>query len=280
MKNIFSILLVALLFAACDKIDGPYSENPQNTNDTGVVRKVLIEDFTGQKCGNCPRAAEAIEAIEAIYGKKVVSVGIHVGYFAEPNPQGNPKFTYDFRTPVGDYWDNVFQNSAIGLPNGAINRVKSNGFVPQNYTNWSTLVSQILTQEADADIAVTNTYNAGTRQVNTTVNTKILNDLPGNYMLSVYVTEDSIVNWQKDYTITPDNDISNYVHRHVLRGSMNGNVGTAVGTGALAAGQSYSQSFSMTLDPSWVQSHCAIVAFIYNTVTKEVVQVEEQKIIE
>lgn len=279
MKKIFSILLVVALFAGCDKIDGPYSEKPQDNGGGTAVRKVLIEDYTGQKCGNCPRAAEAIDAIKAIYGDKIVSMGVHVGYYATPNPQGSAEFTYDFRTPMGDYWDNEFQNSAIGLPNGTVNRKTVNGFIPQNYTNWSTAVAQILAQAPDADIAITNTYNAGTRQVNTTVDTEILNDLPGNYMLCVYVTEDSIVNWQKDYNLNP-NDHNDYVHRHVLRGSMNGNAGTAVGTGALAPGNTFSQQFSITLDPTWVQAHCAVVAFLYNTSTKEIVQVEEQKIIQ
>ncbi len=279
MKKLFSILLVVALFAGCDKIEGPYSEKPQGSNDTGAVRKVLIEDYTGQKCGNCPRAAEAIDAIKAIYGDKIVAMGIHVGFFADPNPSGSATFTYDFRTPVGNYWDNEFQNSGIGLPNGMVNRKVVNGNAVQSYSNWATTVAQILTAEPDAEIAVTNTYSAGTRQVNTTVDIDILDDLPGNYMLCVYLTEDSIVNWQKDYALNP-NDIDTYVHRHVLRGSLNGNAGTAVGTGALAPGNTFNQQFSMTLDPTWVAGHCAVVAFLYNTATKEIVQVEEKKIIQ
>lgn len=278
MKKLFSVLLVTALFASCDKIDGPYSENPQSNNDTGAVRRILIEDYTGQKCGNCPRAAEAIEALKGIYGDKIVSMGVHVGYFATPNPSTSDRFTTDFRTEPGNYWDGEFHNSDIGLPNGLVNRKEFNGNVVQSYTNWATAVSQIISTAPDARIKITNTYNAATRQVNTSVKTDILNDLSGNYMLCVYVTEDSIVNWQKDYNLNP-NDINTYVHRHVLRGSMNGSVGTAIGSGSLTAGQSATNQFSMALDAAWADNHCAVVAFLYNAATKEVVQVEEKKII-
>lgn len=277
MKKIIALIAATAFLAACDKIDGPYSEIPQNTTDTGAVRKVLIEDYTGQKCGNCPRAAEAIEAIEAIYGDKVVSMGVHVGYFAEPNSSASDRFTYDFRTEPGNYWDGVFDNANLGLPNGMVNRKEFDGNVVQSYTNWATAVSQIINIEPDANIKITNTYNDANRQLNTTVKTSILNDLGGNYMLCVYLTEDSIVNWQKDYQLSP-NDINNYVHRHVLRTTLNGNIGATIGAGSLTKGESFTNQYSITLNPEYVSGHCAIVAFLYNASTKEVVQVEEKKI--
>ncbi len=278
MKKYLSIIAIAALFAACDKVDGPYSENPTgNGNDTGAVRKILIEDFTGAKCGNCPRAAEAIDQLKGIYGDRIVSYGVHAGFFAEPNSPGSSKFTTDFRTDIGNTLDAEFGNSAAGLPNGLVNRKEVSGSYILTYPSWGATVSQIINAEPDAKLRITNTYNNSTRQVITTVNTDILNDLGGNYKLCVFVTEDSIVTWQKDYSLNP-NDISSYTHRHVLRGSMNTAWGTAVGTGALTAGDSFTESFSMTLDAAWVPKHCSVVAYIYNTATKEVVQVEEAHI--
>lgn len=278
MKKFFYIVLIATILTSCEKIEGPYSENPKNNgNDTGAVRKVLLEDYTGQKCGNCPRAAEAIDAIKAIYGDKVIAIGVHVGYFATPDPQGSPKFTYDFRTPVGDYWDNEFGNGSIGLPNGMVNRKPINGNAVQGYNSWATSVAQILALPADATIKLTNSYNAANRQLSTTVDTDVLKDLSGNFKLCVYITEDSIVNWQKDYDLSP-NDINNYTHRHVLRSTLNGNVGTAIGSGPLNSGDSFTGQYTITLDAGWAEKHCAIVAFLYNADTKEIIQAEEKKI--
>ena len=58
MKNtlLFFFALLVVVFSSCDKIDAPYGQAVPTTavNDTEVVmRKVFIEDFTGQTCGNC-----------------------------------------------------------------------------------------------------------------------------------------------------------------------------------------------------------------------------------
>ena len=68
MKKIyFTILtLAALMMASCDEVDPQdrliYVEPPE------VSRAVLIEDFTGQYCVNCPRATEEIERLIEEYG--------------------------------------------------------------------------------------------------------------------------------------------------------------------------------------------------------------------
>jgi hypothetical protein len=278
MKKFLPALAAVLLFAACDKVDGPYSVKQQNNgNDTGAVRRILVEDFTGQKCGNCPRAAETITTLKALYGDKIVSYGVHAGFFAQPNVAGT-SFLADYRTPVGTELDQFFGNSAAGLPNGLINRVQTSGSYIQSYNNWSTVVGQLINAAPDARIQISNTYDAGSRLVSTTVNTSILNDLAGSYKLCVFVTEDSIVSWQKDYSLNPQ-DIEFYTHRHVLRGSMNTTWGTPIGSGDLAQGANFISDFSMTLNPAWADNHCHVVAYLYNVATKEVVQVEEKEII-
>lgn len=281
MKKLLPVLAFAALFAAsCDKVDGPpYSENPTGSNDTGAVRRVLIEDYTGAKCGNCPRAAETIESLKGIYGNKVISIGIHAGFFAVPNNPPNPKFNTDFRTAEGTELDNTFGNSAAGLPNGMVNRKEVTGSKILTYQNWGTVLGQIINTPPDVRIKLSTTYDNGSRTAAVVVKTNILNDLNDTYRICAYVTEDSIVDWQKDYDITPDNDINTYTHRHVLRGSMNTAWGTPIGTGALLAGENYQDAFSMVLNNAWDADHCAVVVFIYNTNTGEVIQVEEAHIV-
>ena len=106
------------------------------------------------------------------------------------------------------------------------------------------------------------------------VETEFLNSLSGTYNVVVYLTEDSIVNWQKDYVATPSTDIENYVHRHVLRGSLNGTWGELVDL-APAVNSIYTKSYSLLLDNTWDENHCSIVAFVYETSSNEVIQAEE-----
>ena len=56
----FSVLFIIMLLAgvlviSCDKLDQPYAREKEIVLDT-TKRKVLLEDYTGLKCVNCPAA--------------------------------------------------------------------------------------------------------------------------------------------------------------------------------------------------------------------------------
>lgn len=280
MKHLGKYIALALMAFAvgCDVVDGPYSEKPQGGGNGGggnfdTIRKVLVEDYTGHKCGNCPRASEAIKNLEVAYGEQIVPLAIHVGFFAQPSSSGS--FTYDFRSDVGNELSSTFGNDAAGLPNGNVNR--KNNAAPVSYTAWATDVAGYLASAPDALIKIASTFNTSNRQATATVNTAVLNALGGDYNLSVYLVEDSIINWQKDYSLNPQN-IPDYAHRHVLRGSFNGTWGSALATGGLQAGATSENTYNLTLPAEWNADKCYIVSFIYNTATREVVQAEQRKL--
>ena len=60
-------------------------------------RKVLVEEFTGVRCVNCPAGASELDNLRGIYGDRLVVVSIHTGDFS--TPYSDSKF--DFRTPEG-----------------------------------------------------------------------------------------------------------------------------------------------------------------------------------
>ena len=64
------LILVLLGFCACEEVD----EADRFTGPVEFVPKknVLIEDFTGQRCLNCPLAANAVHAMQATYGAEHV----------------------------------------------------------------------------------------------------------------------------------------------------------------------------------------------------------------
>ena len=84
------ILLAAsfLFMASCDEIDGPYGVKGTGGTDTteNVVRKVLIEDFTGHTCQACPNAHREATRLHNLLGEKVVTIAIHAAVWAIPNP--------------------------------------------------------------------------------------------------------------------------------------------------------------------------------------------------
>ena len=245
------------------------------------VKKVLVEDYTGHTCGNCPYAADVLKELECTWGDRVVPLAVHVGFFAEPQNYPDGRYSTNFRTPAGNAWNSEFGNSAQGLPNGLINRREQGGSLPQSYTVWAAQVANIITAPADAVLEMTNTYSSGSRTVSTSIDVRVLNDLNnGPYNITVCLSEDSVIDWQKDYDPDlEDENVPDYVHMHVLRDNFNGTWGDQVGSGNLSSGTVENVSLSLELDTAWNENNCNVVAFIYRTDNKEVIQAEYKPVI-
>ena len=133
MKNtIYTLIIGLFLFSACDKIEGPYVElnNSQTVVDdfpeldrSSVYRKILMEEFTGHLCVNCPVGHAKISELASLFGDTLVPICIHAGTLA--NPAAGGLFIYNFKTPEGDKFFQDFEVSEI--PSAVVNRVKHGG---------------------------------------------------------------------------------------------------------------------------------------------------------
>lgn len=311
MKNIISLffLLLTITIFSCDRVENPYPPVNPNAGDTSAcdtavfpnvtthIRKVLVEDYTGHTCGNCPKAASELKYCDSVYSGQIIPLAVHVGYFAEPCPPhalppGAPagSFPADFRTTVGDDYNTTFQAGLLGLPQGMINR---KNFDATNYTHfvnypshgWTNFVGTFINDPPVADIHIVNDYNASTNTVCSSIKTEFLTNLNGNYKLVVLLTQDSITAWQVDYRLTPPADIvQNYVHRHVLRDAVNSAWGDDIANGAVTNGQSVIKKYAYNIPADFKgipthTEHMHIVAYIYDAATYEVLQAEEAKVI-
>ena len=294
MKKYCTIILFILFYvSSCDIVETPYM-NTENisqidTNSNNYVKKVLIEDFTGHLCPNCPQAATEIEAIHDIYGEQIIAIAIHVTKsFARPYPASQaPNFQYDFRTSWGDDLDNLFDISSAGLPRGMVNRI---GF-PDNHKlgkdEWANAVTNELNKEINFGIMINSSNN------NINITTQVLNNISGSYNLVVCLTESGIINWQKDGT----ENIENYEHNHILRSvlldeALSSNLNYETNqeiqkniTYNLTELEEYNIDYSTNVAElgngnagNWNSNNMSIVAYIYNTNTKEVVQVEQNNL--
>lgn len=266
------IVTVIALLPSCDIVEEPYLV-PVGGNDTTPtvekVKKVLLEDFTGQKCPNCPEAAEVAHSLIQTYGDQIVVIAIHAGNFSVPDGS----FPSDYRTDEGTELNDFFGISNYGYPMGMVNRIDYNGFPVVIKDDWESAVSEQLDLDPQAAITITSTYNSGTRKLDCTLETEFLEDLDGTYSICAYIIESGIVSPQQ----TESGVVQDYVHNHMLRGSMNGTWGDAVGTDGLAiGGTKVTNNCTLTLPSEWNAENCAIVAFVYNDETQDVVQAEEE----
>lgn len=282
---IFLLSFSMFLFSACDIIEGPRVEGVVNEpGDTTVTKqKVLLEYYTGHTCGTCPPKAALIPGLKTAFGDQFIDISVHAGPLAEPslNPDPNAKYKYDFRTDVGTDLYNYFSFSSV--PNGLVNRTEYNGSVIHGGTAWGSAIQQLINNDPVAKMQINNNWNESTGVISSSVKTSFLREHTATVNLSVYLIEDGIVNWQKDYLLNPQ-DIPDYVHKNVLRASLNNTWGETIVNGTADEGSEYSKQYSFNtkteLDTSFNAANSYIVAFIFDDASKEILQVEKAKVIQ
>jgi hypothetical protein len=246
-------------------------------------KKVLLEDYTGHGCNNCPEAAVIAHELKDFFCERVVIISVHAGYFAQPYLNGDSLLSEDFNTEAGTAWDDYFGVSAMGNPNGLVDRVKGPSGYVFSKDSWVKVIDTLLLNNAKAMVTINNEFNTDTKILTTSIQTKFTEDVSGNYKLIVCITQDGIVAPQlnKNEEIGPTPMDVNYVHNHVLRKAINGSWGENLSSsGTVSANTSYDKTYTQEFADDWVPKDCHIVAFVYNEDTKTVLQVEELAVLE
>ncbi len=279
----FNLIFIATLFFivlfGCDKVDPPYTtnSNPIDTGYTQYVKKVLAEDYTGHLCVNCPAAHDVLAQLIDLYPGQVIPISLHVGSFA--TPINASYFGEDFRTTEGEALNNFFGNDAAGLPNGMINRREFSGNRILSSDQWGSAISELLQEDQTMSFNITNSFDSNTYKLDTKIDISFLQDFTQTLYLCVYLTEDSIVGWQKDNRVNPE-DIPDYVHRHVMRGSLNGTWGERI-SGTTSQNNAVTMQYdNFQVDTSFVPKHCAVVVFAYDSASYEIFQADEKAILD
>lgn len=244
IKTFTLYIIAALLTAGCSHIAD--DERLIYVKPPTVQRNVLLEDFTGQRCINCPKASDVISQLLQDFGETaIVAVGIHGG----PLGFAGNATTIGLATDLGDeyykHWNLEYQ------PVGLVNRHS-----PVNYTDWNEAVRQELSKPATLDLnveAAIGTDDALHIQVEARGT-----DGTTTGRLQVWVLEDGITALQLMPDGSPNSD---YVHHHVLRAAVNGHWGDDF---SVEEGEFTQHAFTFPLDAKWNPRQLSVVAFVYN----------------
>ncbi|MES2681852.1 MAG: Omp28-related outer membrane protein [Bacteroidota bacterium] len=301
MRNLVSLLFLVLFFTGCDKIPPRVPPvKPECTLDSAAIivrtnalvsntRKVLLEDYTGHTCGNCPPAAKKAEELLGKYNRLIV-IANHVSEtFAKPKVLD---YFEDFRDPSSTDWDVFFNMSGAGLPKGSVNRMLILDKYPQNYSTWEGNVVSELAKPQSVKLDLTTTYDPGQKILNVKVLTTFKAVIAEDVYLNMVLTMDSVVGDQKDY-LPPSGAVvvngdrrPDYRFDHIMVKSLNGTWGQLLKSGGTAV----NDTVSVRKDCNVVSKcfykdqvctddrHMYLVVFAYNNKTKEILQVEKVKI--
>ena len=279
MKNILFLAAFAsgLFLSGCTEelIYINPASGPTDPVDPGITtRNVLVEELTGVRCPNCPEGTATLVDLGQTLGEKLIVVSVHaaIGYDS-PYPESK----YDFRTADGTEMAN-FIGSPIGFPSASVNRrivpPDADPFLPR--TKWAGIIEEDLAEAPQIGIQLKTAFNAATRKLDVTADLLPLVDLNGEHRLTVLITEDSIVDYQKVDLVK----VSDYIHRHVLRDALSQATGDVISE-PLVVDATIKKTFSITLPAAWKAEHCSVVAFVHHGTTpdKEVLQVVETHVI-
>lgn len=257
-----SLLSAVCLFTACDNV--PEDERRIPIERPEIASRVLIQEFTGQWCTNCPDGAAAVHDLIEAFPDAVVAVCLHPEGTAYTRPLGDFVLTSSVATAYYDYYrPDAFPAAII------------NGASPEtNYMVWGSLAMNCIEEPAPMDVNCTSAFDESTRKLTIDYDVIFNQVYDGELVINVWLTEDNIVGAQ----IVGARPQWDYVHNHVLRTSATGDWGLSIGN-KFVPDEHYTGTVSLDIAPEWNADNCNVVAFIQTPGSRIVHQAFQTKAI-
>ena len=231
----------------------------QDGSEINFVKRVLIEDYTGTWCGNCPRVAHAIELAKE-QSDKVVSVAIHR---ASSNPSDGSYDPYNYDTSTLESFLGM-----SGYPKALLNRVTR--WQPLEQNNITQVINLTQGENPKLGLAIDGKVTATT--INLDVKVKFAKDFEGVNMV-VYVVENGLIHNQTNYTTFYGGApyLEGFVHDHTLRLCLTPLFGQPLTNAESAVGKVVTKTFSIPI-PTNIENRNNIefVAFITDAANRTI----------
>ena len=268
---LYGLLGCAVLFTACDNISEgdrliAVEENPVTPPDSGETEKpvvmprwVLVEEFSGQMCVNCPYGAAQLHELQSEYGADTLIVvtihsgiqegfGFHVSDGGLATDEGEQLFASQGRPAQ--------PAMVVDRRGGTVARDDASKPTDKS-KKWLTAVVNAFKVSAVVKLDATAAYNKESNQVQVKVDA--LSEDAMDCKLCVWIIEDNIVGFQK----YPDKYDMEYVHNNIFRKAVNPLNGDDVHlTGDMD--NPTSREYSIALYESWNVQNLSVVAFVYD----------------
>jgi hypothetical protein len=218
---------------------------------------VLVEEYSGTWCGNCPRILYGVDLLHQQTDKAIV-VSTHL-FNDDP-----------FITTEGN--DLAAQQGVSSVPTGYINRTIS--WTGPQYENVSQVISTI---QASAPAGISISSAISNNNVTITVKAGYAQPLTGGAKLTVYFAEDKLLHTQNNYSANlygGQASIPGFEYNGVIRKVVSSLSGDAIGSSGNANEKTYSLAIPANVSNI---SNTRVVAFITNS-TGTVINVQEVKV--
>ena len=246
-------------------LDGQIIESqPYNVNVIAPRHstKILVEDYTGTWCTNCPRVTYNLEQAVS-QNDHIIPAAIHKSRWAGDDPFGFA----DIQTLTNDYGISQY-------PTPIINRTL--GFV------WDETANSLQTElDKSQGLGLAINSNITGNTLNTDISVRFDMDFSKkNLNLVIYLTENHLFADQANGTnyYGGQDPIPDFEHNHTLRAALTGVYGQTIPADETTANAVYHYQFSGNI-PSEVSdiNNCDIVAFVLDGNDKNAKLINIQK---
>ncbi|MDE7160984.1 MAG: Omp28-related outer membrane protein [Muribaculaceae bacterium] len=255
LHNIPALLAAPLLlagFASCDTVDENDRIIPVEKIES--QRVVLVQEFSGQNCRNCPGGADAIHDILSVYPENVVAVGMHPSGTPNSGPMFGTNTTSEIATEMYDFYGRPAE-----FPCAIINGTEFS----INPSKWFelTLSQMVLAPEITLTVEAAASGQGEEKKIEAKYSVEYNERIFDNLNIVVWLTESNVVAAQNVY----GDRVRDYVHNHLLRASFCENVeGVNLGD-SFKIGETSEGSLTLTPDKAWNLENCEVIAYVYRT---------------
>lgn len=244
MRKYIPALAIATLFAGAAMAQ----------TETGVHKKILVEEFTTERCSNCPRLVGWINSAmqKDDYKEDVIVVCHHAGF-------GTDWLTKYFHE---DYLWFYNDGGRIYAPAMMVDRRTKGGITPvKNFTSQSSMELEWMYDLCyDPKVSVEISAKMDTPASNsidiTVSGYKTVETVSENPCITVWIVEDDVP------AVAQAGGGAGFIHNHVSRA-----VNTSWGAPLEFDGDNYTYTCTLALDPSWEKRNLKVVAAIGNYTT-------------
>lgn len=230
-----------------DNGEDSYADNNSTVARVPSQKKVLVEEFTTERCSNCPRVARYIHEVceEDAYKDRIIVICHHAGYYTDWLTQPCDEeigWLYGCNSAPAVMYDRT------SLPRDVMSDCPETKDLRTNFDRQLAIAPSV-------GISMTTSTDANTGELLVSVSLKRESALDmADPRLSVYLTEDNITPVYQ----SGDQD-GTHIHQHVIR-AYNSTWGDRIEWD----GSDYKTMLRFAIEPEWKTEDLNVVAFVNN----------------
>lgn len=278
----YSLVVLTVLGQSCEE-QGPairFDADPVSLVDTHYLgppvqassRNVLVEEFTGATCANCPAARDMLTSISDQNPGRIIPIEIHIFNFQQSKPAHGAR--YDLRTEAGTAIGQQIYSAVSGMPSAGFNRLPFQGELLHYTPKWAGAIDEALKAPGILNLDLSSQFDPSSRVATIHVRVTYAQAVNEKQYLSLALLEDDLIDIQE---FTHGKFDSAYAFKHTLRDFLT----PVTGIEFLAdldnkePGRVYERWFTYEVPEDFQVKNCQLVAFVHrhDAQSKEVLQV-------